>query len=229
MDARRSGITIPVLAGRERQRALFRLARAPGEESMCGIVGAIDLDGARLFRANPMAGMCRAIAQRGPHDQHVHSQPGLAIVDLSGGREPLANENGRVLVAIDGELFDDPDLLRQLTNRGHRLTTRASQCRATQAGVYHEPAGNASWAASPGVSRPVAQSRVGPRCRVFPHRGGRASRRSAYTTVSLARGHGRRRGPDDRHCNPVVAPHVLWRRTGRSASLAEVRRGYSGV
>jgi asparagine synthase (glutamine-hydrolysing) len=75
--------------------------------------------------------MCRALEHRGPDDEHVHAEPGLAmgvrrlaIVDIDGGRQPLCNERGNVWVAFNGELFEHEKLLDELTLRGHRLSTR---------------------------------------------------------------------------------------------------------
>ncbi len=98
---------------------------------MCGIAGALDLKGTREFSAARLLAMTRAIAHRGPDDEHIHIEPGLAlgarrlaIVDLEGGRQPIANETGSIWVAFNGELFDYPQIRRSLIERGHRLETR---------------------------------------------------------------------------------------------------------
>ena len=98
---------------------------------MCGIVGALDLTGNRDFPAEWLRAMTMAIAHRGPDDDYFHREPGLAlgtrrlaIVDLAGGRQPLANEDETVWVSFNGELFDYPELRQQLLVRGHHLATR---------------------------------------------------------------------------------------------------------
>src|SRR3981189_1766476 len=98
---------------------------------MCGIAGAFDLTGAREFPTAQPRAMTGAIAHRGPDDEHVHVEPGVAlgarrlsIVDLAGGRQPIANERGDVWVAFNGELFEYPELRRELLSRGHTLATR---------------------------------------------------------------------------------------------------------
>ncbi len=98
---------------------------------MCGIAGAIDLTGRRLFPAERLGWMCRALAHRGPDDEHSHSEPGvalgarrLAIVDPAGGRQPLCNEKQTVWVAFNGELFEYPELFADLEAKGHVLRTR---------------------------------------------------------------------------------------------------------
>ena len=98
---------------------------------MCGIAGALDLNGRRDFDPARLEAMAQAIFHRGPDDGHCHLEPGVAlaarrlsIVDLEGGRQPLSNEDGSIWVAFNGELFDYPDLQASLTARGHRLATR---------------------------------------------------------------------------------------------------------
>jgi asparagine synthase (glutamine-hydrolysing) len=98
---------------------------------MCGIAGALDLAGERAFPVGRLRAMTGAIAHRGPDDEQVHHEPGLAlgvrrlsIVDLEGGRQPIANEDGTIWVAYNGELFNYHELLPDLLARGHRLATR---------------------------------------------------------------------------------------------------------
>ena len=98
---------------------------------MCGIAGALDLTGTRSFPSSCLFAMTGAIAHRGPDDEQAHREPGVAlgarrlsIVDLEGGRQPIANERGDVWVAFNGELFEYPELRRELLARGHTLTTR---------------------------------------------------------------------------------------------------------
>lgn len=98
---------------------------------MCGIAGAVDLTGQRLFPADRLRAMTGAIAHRGPDDEHIHVEPGVAlgarrlsIIDLSGGRQPLCNEDGSIWVAFNGELFDYPELRQELLANGHQLSTR---------------------------------------------------------------------------------------------------------
>jgi asparagine synthase (glutamine-hydrolysing) len=98
---------------------------------MCGIAGALDLSGRREFPSSRLLAMTEAIAHRGPDDEQIHREPGVAlgsrrlsIVDLAGGRQPIANEDGSIWVAFNGELFEYPELRQDLLARGHRLATR---------------------------------------------------------------------------------------------------------
>src|SRR5689334_3485168 len=99
--------------------------------AMCGIAGAFDLTGQREFSTDRLLAMTGAIAHRGPDDEAIHQEPGVAlgarrlsIIDLSGGRQPLANEDQSVWVAFNGELFEYPELRPQLLARGHHLASR---------------------------------------------------------------------------------------------------------
>ncbi len=98
---------------------------------MCGIAGALDLRGQRNFPSERLLAMTRAISHRGPDDEAFHREPGIAlgarrlsIVDLAGGRQPIANERGNVWVAFNGELFEYPELRQELLANGHQLATR---------------------------------------------------------------------------------------------------------
>ncbi len=75
--------------------------------------------------------MTNAIVHRGPDEEGLHVEPGvalgnrrLAIVDLEHGQQPMCNETHDVWVAYEGELYD-PQLRRsELESRGHVLKTR---------------------------------------------------------------------------------------------------------
>src|SRR5262249_49803317 len=104
----------------------LRLPRPGAGSIMCGIAAALDLSGTRASPADRLLAMTGAITHRGPDDESTHREPGLAlgarrlsIVDLEGGRQPLANEDGSVWVAFNGELFEYPELSRDLRARGH--------------------------------------------------------------------------------------------------------------
>ena len=52
---------------------------------------------------------------------HVDS----AIIDLAGGDQPIANEDGSINVVQNGEIYDYRELRRELESRGHRFSTRS--------------------------------------------------------------------------------------------------------
>jgi asparagine synthase (glutamine-hydrolysing) len=76
--------------------------------------------------------MSAALAHRGPDDASLHVEAGfgvgfrrLSIIDVEGGRQPIANEDGSVLVVLNGEIYNHDELRRSLLRRGHRFATRA--------------------------------------------------------------------------------------------------------
>ena len=98
---------------------------------MCGIAGEFDLVGRRNFSRSRLLRMTGAIAHRGPDDEQVHLEPGLAlgvrrlaIIDLDGGAQPLCNETRDVWVSFEGELYDYAANRTKLAQRGHRFSTR---------------------------------------------------------------------------------------------------------
>lgn len=98
---------------------------------MCGLVGIMDTRG----RADPdrdlLQRMNASQFHRGPDQGGEHFEPGLAlghrrlsIIDLASGQQPLANEDGSVLVAYNGEIYNFPELMDELRERGHQFRTR---------------------------------------------------------------------------------------------------------
>lgn len=97
---------------------------------MCGIAGAFDLTGKREFPTQRLLQMTGAMVHRGPDDEQVYIEPGIAlgvrrlsVIDIAGGRQPLSNEDGRVWVAYEGELYEYPEIREELLSRGHTLRT----------------------------------------------------------------------------------------------------------
>jgi asparagine synthase (glutamine-hydrolysing) len=74
--------------------------------------------------------MTDILHHRGPDDSGLHLGPGiglghrrLSIIDLSGGHQPLFNEDGSVAVVYNGEIYNFQALARELANRGHCFRT----------------------------------------------------------------------------------------------------------
>jgi asparagine synthase (glutamine-hydrolysing) len=92
---------------------------------MCGIAGFFG-DGDRAA----VPGMLGTLHHRGPDDQHILSgdrfaigATRLSILDVADGRQPLTNEDGTVVAAQNGELYNFPVLRPALVERGHHLRT----------------------------------------------------------------------------------------------------------
>src|SRR5437870_3256486 len=94
---------------------------------MCGIYGMV---GADAEAALPR--MSAALVHRGPDGDGwaMRGQGGvgcrrLAIIDVAGGAQPLANETGDVIAVCNGEIYNSAALRSALQSRGHRFRTRS--------------------------------------------------------------------------------------------------------
>ena len=93
---------------------------------MCGICGVLDLRHNR-FPAREMEAMSGQLRHRGPDDHGiVFSNPmsfgfrRLSIVDLSGGKQPMTNEDSTIWIVFNGEIYNHRELRPMLESRGHR-------------------------------------------------------------------------------------------------------------
>ena len=96
---------------------------------MCGIAGIFWRDG-RAASAGDVHAMCEAMVHRGPDDEGIYVGDGVAlgmrrlsIIDLPTGHQPIANEDGSVVVVFNGEIYNYRELRQELIARGHRFTT----------------------------------------------------------------------------------------------------------
>ena len=95
---------------------------------MCGICGIVSTSGS----ADPerLARMSAKLVHRGPDSDGTFldgpvglAARRLAIIDLAGGDQPIANEDGTVTVVQNGELYNYPELRVELERAGHRFHT----------------------------------------------------------------------------------------------------------
>ena len=72
------------------------------------------------------------LARRGPDGEGVYADPAagvhlahrrLAIIDLEGGRQPMATADGDLVVTYNGEIYNHEALRSRLEARGHRFAT----------------------------------------------------------------------------------------------------------
>jgi asparagine synthase (glutamine-hydrolysing) len=98
---------------------------------MCGITGVFNFDGRPV--AKPVVErMTREMAHRGPDDAglYVEGNVGLgmrrlSIIDVAGGHQPIASEDGATRVIGNGEIYNYRELRAELAERGHRFTTNS--------------------------------------------------------------------------------------------------------
>src|SRR5262249_50443305 len=96
---------------------------------MCGIYGIINLDGAPADAAL-MPVMGRVTMHRGPDDEGLHvdgpcaiGMRRLSIIDLSGGHQPLSNDDGTLWLVCNGEIYNFRELRRELQTQGQHFKT----------------------------------------------------------------------------------------------------------
>ena len=92
---------------------------------MCGIAGILHW-GDCPDADERVEQMVAAMRHRGPDDQSIwgsawcmlgHTR--LSILDLTGGMQPMPNEDGKVVVVYNGEIYNHRELRRELEQLGH--------------------------------------------------------------------------------------------------------------
>lgn len=98
---------------------------------MCGICGIFHRDGKPAERQQ-LERMTALLRHRGPDDEGIFMEDGtglgfcrLSIIDLSGGRQPMGNEDGSVQVVFNGEIYNFRELRAMLKRQGHVFRTRS--------------------------------------------------------------------------------------------------------
>ncbi len=99
---------------------------------MCGITGFLDPRGTSYDRRAVLARMMGSLVHRGPDSagswlegEAALGFRRLAIHDLSGGDQPLFNEDRTLVMVCNGEVFNHRRLRAGLEARGHRFATRS--------------------------------------------------------------------------------------------------------
>jgi len=99
---------------------------------MCGIAGIWEMKSGRPVERALIERMVGALHHRGPDAQDVHLDGDLAlgharlsIIDLSGGRQPMCNEDGSLWVTFNGEIYNYRELRAELMGRGHTFKTQS--------------------------------------------------------------------------------------------------------
>jgi asparagine synthase (glutamine-hydrolysing) len=95
---------------------------------VCGICGIATAHGVADVEA--VRAMADLLAHRGPDSAGEHVDGGVAlaarrlsILDLEHGDQPIANEDGSCVVVQNGEIYNYPELRRELEQAGHELRT----------------------------------------------------------------------------------------------------------
>lgn len=97
---------------------------------MCGIAGIVNFDGRPVDTA-VLGRMTRVLQHRGPDGEGIHIGPDqgysvglghrrLAVIDVSdAAAQPMANEDGKVWITYNGEVYNYKELREELIRSGH--------------------------------------------------------------------------------------------------------------
>ena len=96
---------------------------------MCGIAGSI---GGSFMSEQAVSKVLRGLKHRGPDDDGYSrfsegwiGNTRLSIIDIEGGHQPIANEDGTIQLVCNGEIYNHGELRRELMERGHHFSTRS--------------------------------------------------------------------------------------------------------
>jgi asparagine synthase (glutamine-hydrolysing) len=99
---------------------------------MCGIAGIVRFDPRDVVDEARLKRMRDVLRHRGPDGEGLwidgpvglgHRR--LSIVDVAGGQQPMANEDGSVWITYNGEIYNHAALRPGLEAKGHRYQTRS--------------------------------------------------------------------------------------------------------
>src|SRR3954451_25428785 len=99
---------------------------------MCGIAGIVAFDHLHSDEPTRATLMRDVMTHRGPDGAGLHvddrvalAHRRLSIVDLAGGHQPLANEDGTIWVTFNGEIYNHASVRPELEAAGRRYHTRS--------------------------------------------------------------------------------------------------------
>ena len=99
---------------------------------MCGICGQFNFGNHAPVQRADIESMTRSIVHRGPDDEGYFLDGSLgfgfrrlSIIDLGGGHQPMSDREESVWVVFNGEIYNFPELKRELQSQGHIFRTNS--------------------------------------------------------------------------------------------------------
>ncbi len=99
---------------------------------MCGICGQFNFERQEPVQRRVIEAMTRSITHRGPDDEGYFTAGPLgfgfrrlSIIDLSGGHQPMSDQEESVWVVFNGEIYNFHQLKRELESFGHVFRTKS--------------------------------------------------------------------------------------------------------
>jgi len=97
---------------------------------MCGISGIFNLYNKAPISSEQLRVMAFSLNHRGPDEAGAYvddfiglAQSRLSIIDLTGGSQPIHNEDKSLWIIFNGEIFNYPELRAELIKLGHKFYT----------------------------------------------------------------------------------------------------------
>lgn len=127
---------------------------------MCGISGLFDTQGLRSYDRALVSRINDIQAHRGPDEDDLHLEPGLAlghrrlsVIDLATGQQPQFNADASVGIVFNGEIYNFQELVPELKALGYVFRTRSDTEVIVHAwSAWARPACTACVACSPSPS-----------------------------------------------------------------------------
>ncbi len=101
---------------------------------MCGIAGIVSLNelGPRPGKLETVTQMCEILSHRGPDDQGIYDSESvtlgmrrLAVIDINSGQQPMISSNKEAVIVFNGEIYNHPELRKELSARGYHFNTNS--------------------------------------------------------------------------------------------------------
>ena len=99
---------------------------------MCGICGQFNFKSQKPADVEIVRRMTDTLTHRGPDDEGYYTSGSLgmgfrrlSIIDIAGGHQPMSDEEGRIWVVFNGEIYNFPELKVQLEGYGYTFKTRS--------------------------------------------------------------------------------------------------------
>ncbi len=97
---------------------------------MCGITGYFNIDINHYTDKNIVQKMTNSLIHRGPDQSGIYFHKNVAlghrrlsIIDCKSGKQPLSNEDNTIWIVFNGEIYNYPNLKRDLLSKGHKFKT----------------------------------------------------------------------------------------------------------
>ena len=99
---------------------------------MCGICGTFNYTSHNPIDTEALKRMVYVMRYRGPEEFGIYKDKNiglgharLSIIDLSGGQQPVHNEDKTIWIVYNGEVFNYLELREALIKKGHKFYTHS--------------------------------------------------------------------------------------------------------